>query len=42
MIVDDKPGTTRDAIDSELVYNGRKVTLIDTAGLRKRARVKQI
>jgi len=41
MIVDDKPGTTRDAIDSELVYNGRKVTLIDTAGLRKRARVKQ-
>ena len=41
MIVDDKPGTTRDAIDSELDYNGRKVTLIDTAGLRKRARVKQ-
>jgi GTP-binding protein len=41
MIVDDKPGTTRDAIDSELEYNGRKVTLIDTAGLRKRARVKQ-
>ncbi len=41
MIVDDKPGTTRDAIDSELEYNGHKVTLIDTAGLRKRARVKQ-
>ena len=41
MIVDDKPGTTRDAIDSELEYNGRRVTLIDTAGLRKRARVKQ-
>lgn len=41
MIVDDKPGTTRDAIDTVLEYNGRKVTLIDTAGLRKRARVKQ-
>lgn len=41
MIVDNKPGTTRDAIDSEMVYNGKKVILIDTAGLRKRARVKQ-
>ncbi|HEX3020699.1 MAG TPA: ribosome biogenesis GTPase Der [Chitinispirillaceae bacterium] len=41
MIVDNKPGTTRDAIDSELDYNGRKIVLIDTAGLRKRARVKQ-
>lgn len=41
MIVDNKPGTTRDAIDSELAHNGQKVVLIDTAGMRKRARVKQ-
>lgn len=41
MIVDSKPGTTRDAIDSELIYNGQKIILVDTAGLRKKARVKQ-
>jgi GTP-binding protein len=40
MIVDDLPGTTRDAIDSEMTYNGRKVVLIDTAGLRKKSHVK--
>jgi len=27
-------GTTRDAIDTELVYEGRKFLLIDTAGIR--------
>ncbi len=41
MIVDNVPGTTRDSIDSELIYNGMKITLIDTAGLRKKARVKK-
>lgn len=40
MIVDSVPGTTRDAIDSRLVYNGRKIVLIDTAGLRKRSHIK--
>lgn len=40
MIVDDQPGTTRDAIDSEMVYEGRKVIIIDTAGLRKKSHVK--
>ncbi len=39
MIVDDLPGTTRDAIDSMLNYNGLNVKLIDTAGLRKKAQV---
>ena len=38
-IVSDIPGTTRDAIDSEVVRNGQKYTIIDTAGLRKKARI---
>ncbi len=33
------PGTTRDAIDSTLRYHGRALVFIDTAGLRRRARV---
>ena len=40
-IVTDIPGTTRDAIDSELRYHGKKFILIDTAGLRKKAKVKE-
>jgi GTP-binding protein len=35
------PGTTRDAIDSVLVHNGRRVVLVDTAGLRRRTRIKE-
>ena len=41
MIVDSKPGTTRDAIDSLLEFGDKKVILVDTAGLRKKARVKK-
>ncbi len=41
MIVDNVPGTTRDAIDSEMSYKDRHVLLIDTAGLRKKSHVKQ-
>jgi len=41
MIVDSVPGTTRDAVDSPLEIGGRKIVLIDTAGLRKKARVKK-
>lgn len=41
MIVDDVAGTTRDSIDSEMTYNDRLVTLIDTAGLRKKSHIKQ-
>jgi GTP-binding protein len=41
MIVDSVPGTTRDAIDSQLEFGERRVVLIDTAGLRKKARVKK-
>ena len=41
MIVDDEAGTTRDSVDSEMEYNGRRVVLIDTAGLRKKSHIKQ-
>ncbi|MFU8811355.1 MAG: ribosome biogenesis GTPase Der [Balneolaceae bacterium] len=40
-IVTDIPGTTRDSINSLLEYEGRTYTLVDTAGLRKRAKVKE-
>jgi len=35
----DQPGTTRDAIDVELMVRGRRYVLIDTAGLRRRGKV---
>lgn len=38
-IVSNVPGTTRDAIDTELEFEGRKLRLIDTAGIRRRGRV---
>ena len=38
-VVDSRAGTTRDAVDSQLKYHGTTLTLIDTAGLRKRTKV---
>jgi GTP-binding protein len=38
-IVSPIPGTTRDATDSKLTCNGQKITLIDTAGIRRRGRI---
>ncbi len=40
-IVSDMPGTTRDSIDTHLEWNGRAMTLIDTAGIRRRGRIEQ-
>ncbi len=40
-IVTDIPGTTRDSLDSVLKYYGEEITLVDTAGLRKKAKVKE-
>jgi GTP-binding protein len=39
VIVSNIAGTTRDAIDSELTYNGEKYIIIDTAGMRKKGKV---
>ncbi|MBN2550730.1 MAG: ribosome biogenesis GTPase Der [Anaerolineales bacterium] len=38
-IVSPIPGTTRDAVDTRLVYEEIEITLIDTAGIRRRGRV---
>jgi GTPase len=39
VIVSERAGTTRDAIDTELEVEGRRVVLVDTAGLRRRSKV---
>jgi GTPase len=39
LVVSEEAGTTRDAIDTPLTYHGRKLVFIDTAGLRRQARV---
>jgi len=41
LIVDEKPGTTRDSIDTTIHVNGKKIVLVDTAGLRKRTKVRE-
>lgn len=41
MIASEVPGTTRDAIAVDLERDGRKYRLIDTAGIRRRARVEE-
>ena len=39
VIVSDVSGTTRDSIDSNIVYKEQKFTIVDTAGIRKKAKV---
>lgn len=41
VIVSDIAGTTRDAIDTDIVYNGKEYVFIDTAGLRRKSRIKE-
>ena len=41
MIVSDVAGTTRDAIDTNVMWNGREYTFIDTAGLRRKNKIKE-
>jgi GTP-binding protein len=40
-IVSNVPGTTRDPIDTRIVYDGQPIVLIDTAGIRRRGRVER-
>ncbi|HOC45105.1 MAG TPA: ribosome biogenesis GTPase Der [Syntrophorhabdaceae bacterium] len=39
MIVSDIPGTTRDSVDSGILFDGKQLVLIDTAGLRKKGKI---
>lgn len=41
LLVTDIPGTTRDAVDVRINFNKRELVLIDTAGLRRRTKVKE-
>lgn len=41
VIVSDIAGTTRDAVDTEIVRNGREYVFIDTAGLRRKSKIKE-
>ena len=41
VIVSEVAGTTRDAIDTEIVHNGKEYVFIDTAGLRRKNKIKE-
>lgn len=40
-IVTEIPGTTRDSIDTVIRYHGEEILLVDTAGLRKKGKIKE-
>ena len=40
-IVDARPGTTRDLVNARFKYSGKSIEVIDTAGMRKRSRIKK-
>lgn len=40
VIVSPIAGTTRDSVDTELVFNDKKITLIDTAGIRRKGKTR--
>lgn len=39
LVVSDEAGTTRDAIDAPMIYHGRELIFVDTAGLRRQSKV---
>ena len=41
LLVSDIPGTTRDAIDTTITFNNKPYIFIDTAGIRKKARINE-
>ena len=41
LIVSDIAGTTRDAVDTAVTYDGREYVFIDTAGLRRKSKIKE-
>ncbi|MBU1754016.1 ribosome biogenesis GTPase Der [bacterium] len=41
LLVHDVAGTTRDAIDTNITWNNKEIVLIDTAGIRKKAKIKE-
>lgn len=41
LIVSDIAGTTRDAVDTEVIHHGREYVFIDTAGLRRKNKIKE-
>jgi GTP-binding protein len=41
VIVSDVAGTTRDAIDTDIVHQGKEYIFIDTAGLRRKSKIKE-
>ena len=41
LVVSALPGTTRDSVDTPFVWKGRKYLLIDTAGIRRKSRVRK-
>lgn len=39
LVVDERPGTTRDAVDVDIIRDGRRYVFVDTAGVRRKGRV---
>ena len=40
-LVDDRPGTTRDPIDGQVEFDGRSYVFVDTAGVRRKSKVRE-
>lgn len=40
-LVDDRPGTTRDPVDALVTHRGKRYRVVDTAGVRRKARVQE-